>query len=52
MELNLLAEARHTGYKARGHPFQLSNPFKEQISGLGSFHYDACSDSECRELNV
>lgn len=52
VELNVLAKALDSGCKACGNPLQLSNCLQETISGLGSFLYIICANSECGEANV
>ena len=50
MELNVLAKELEC--KSCGASLQLLNCFHETVSGLGSFLYITCSNSDCEEKNV
>ena len=52
VELNVLAKYLDGGCKACGTALKLSNCTDETVSGLGSFLYIACSNSDCGEINV
>ena len=52
VELQVLAEALDGGWKVCNKPLQLSSCTDETISGLGSFLFIVCSNSECGEINV
>ena len=52
VELEVLAEALDEGWKVCNTLLQLSSCTDETLSGLGSFLYIACSNSECGEINV
>ena len=52
VELEVLAEALDGGWKVCNMPLQLSSCTDETLSGLGSFLYIVCSNSECGEINV
>ena len=52
VELGVLAKALDTGCQTCGNPLQLSNCSQETTSGLGSFLYITCSNSDCGEINV
>ena len=50
--LEVLAEALDGGWKVCNTPLQLSSCTDETLSGLGSFLYIICSNSECGKINV
>ena len=52
VELEVLAAALDGGWKVCNTPLQLSSCTNETLSGLGSFLYIVCSNSECGEINV
>ena len=52
VKLGVLAEALDGGCKVCKTPLKLSSCTDENVSGLGSFLYIVCSNSECREINV
>lgn len=52
VELDVLAKALDSGCQTCGNPLQLSNCSQETTSGLGSFLYITCSNSDCGEINV
>ena len=52
VELGVLAEALDGGCKVCSTPLRLSSSTDETVSGLGSFLYIVCSNSECGEINV
>ena len=52
VELGVLAEALDGGCSACNTPLKLSNCTDETLSGLGSFLYIVCCNSECGEINV
>lgn len=50
VELDVLAKELEC--KSCGASLQLLNCFRETVSGLGSFLYITCSNSDCGEINV
>ena len=52
VELNVLAKYLDGGCKACGTALKLSNCTDETVSGLGSFLYIACSNSDCGETRT
>ena len=52
VESEVLAEALDGGLKVCNTPLQLSSCTDETLSGLGSFLYIVCSNSEGEEINV
>ena len=52
VDLGVLAEALDGGYSACNTPLKLSNCTDDTLSGLGSFLYIVCCNSECGEINV
>ena len=52
VELDVLAREIDGGCKSCGVPLQLTNCFQETVSGLGSFLYINCNNSDCGEINV
>ncbi|XP_044166167.1 uncharacterized protein LOC122950140 [Acropora millepora] len=52
VELGLLSKELADGCKYCGSPLQLSNCWKETVSGLGSFLYITCREDNCGEINV
>lgn len=52
VELDVLAKALDSGCQTCGNLLQLSNCSQETTSGLGSFLYITCSNSDCGEINV
>ena len=51
-ELGLLSKELADGCKYCRSPLQLSNCWKETVSGLGSFLYITCTEDNCGEINV
>ena len=52
VKLGVLAEALNGGCSACNTPLKLSNCTDETLSGLGSFLFIVCSNSECGEINM
>ena len=52
VELGLLSKELADGCKYCRSPLQLSNCWKETVSGLGSFLYITCREDNCGEINV
>ncbi|XP_044167665.1 uncharacterized protein LOC114976984 [Acropora millepora] len=52
VELGLLSKELADGCKYCKSPLQLSNCWKETVSGLGSFLYITCREDSCGEINV
>ena len=52
VELGLLSKELADGFKYCRSPQQLSNCWKETVSGLGSFLYITCREDNCGEINV
>ena len=52
VELGVLAKELDGGCESCGAPLQLSNCAQETVSGLGSFLYINCNNSDCGEMNV
>ena len=52
VELGLLSKELADGCNYCRSPLQLSNCWKETVSGLGSFLYITCREDNCGEINV